>query len=210
MTMTLMGMCGGRAALPITYYPAPPLSIRRHQLTHHTAKNNTVVNSACIALDKNCTGQFVGGVILQEMFSHFKTTKCFDFHRSDNLAIGPFGPGSLKMVSSVLHKSSFYFVLDFKIKLFVVQIIPQNICDFDRLEVGCFQSILMFCRSLSLGPRWINPDQITFASVRTVSPPAHLPDISIEIYLIISGAYLKYLGDDGLLAFDILIFTPDP
>ena len=24
--------------------------------THHTAKNNTVVNSACIALDKNCTG----------------------------------------------------------------------------------------------------------------------------------------------------------
>ena len=158
MTMTLMGMCGGWAALPITYYPAPPLSIRRHQLTHHTAKNNTVVNSACIALDKNCTGQFVGGggVILQEMFSHFKTTKCFDFHRSDNLPIGPFGPGYLKMVSSVLHKSSFYCVLDFKIKLFVVQIIPQNICDFDRLEVGCFQSFLMFC-PLSLP--WASLDQ---------------------------------------------------
>ena len=34
-----------------------------------------------------------------------------------------------------------------------------------------------FLPTLSLGPRWINPDQITFASVRTVSPPAHLPDI---------------------------------
>ena len=67
-----------------------------------------------------------------------------------------------------------------------------------------------FLPTLSLGPRWINPDQITFASVRTVSPPDHLPDISIEIYWIISGAYLKYLGDVGLLAFDTLIFTPDP
>ena len=154
----------------------------------------------------------MGGVILQEMFSHFKTTKCFDFHRSDNLAIGPFGPGSLKMVSSVSHKSSFYFVLDFKIKLFVGQIIPQKICDFDRLEVGCFQSFLMFCPlSLpwaSLDQPWSNYFCISQDRFTTCPPSGHL--VSIEIYWIISGAYLKYLGDDGLLAFDTLIFTPDP
>ena len=103
------------------------------------------------------------------------------FHVLEDLCIY-WDPILRKAQSLTFQKCAFTSHLIYDARSFYAKCFPRksspSICKeyFGVLPDWClfvFKAFSCFCRTLPLGSRWINRDQITFASVRTISPARH-------------------------------------